>query len=100
MLEALQEAANPNITATIRDRYFNAACGTPEVVFPQLIRLAQAHLKKLSIGNRIHFSQQITKLLGQCETEYPARLDLHDQGIFQIGYYHQVQKRYEKKEEK
>jgi len=24
---------------------------------------------------------------------------LHDQGIFQLGYYHQTQKRYEKKSE-
>lgn len=100
VLEALQEAANPNINATIRDRYFNSACATPAVVFPQLIRLAQAHLKKLSDGNRIFFSKQMTELIGRFGSEYPARLNLNDQGIFQIGYYHQTQKRYEKKEDK
>lgn len=31
---------------------------------------------------------------------YPARLSLQDQGVFQIGYYHQTQKRFMKKEEK
>lgn len=30
---------------------------------------------------------------------YPARLSLPEQGAFQIGYYHQTQKRYTKKEE-
>jgi len=100
VLEALQEAANPNINATIRDRYFNSACATPAIVFPQLIRLAQAHLKKLSEGNRIYFSKQMTDLIGKFDREYPARLSLYDQGVFQIGYYHQTQKRYEKKEDK
>lgn len=100
VLEALQEEANPNINATITDKYFNSACATPAVVFPQLIRLAQAHLKKLREGTRIHFNRQITDLLGRIQSSYPARLSLHDQGIFQIGYYHQTQKRYEKKEDK
>ena len=31
---------------------------------------------------------------------YPARLTLPEQGAFQLGYYHQTHKRYEKKEEK
>lgn len=100
VLEALQEAANPGINTTIVDRYFNSACATPAVVFPQLIRLAQAHLKKLSEGNRIYFNRQITELIGKFDSEYPFRLGLHDQGVFQIGYYHQTQKRYEKKEDK
>lgn len=100
VLEALQKAANPGINTTIVDRYFNSACATPAVVFPQLIRLAQAHLKKLSEGNRIYFNRQITELVGKFDSEYPVRLGLYEQGIFQIGYYHQTQKRYEKKEDK
>lgn len=100
ILEALQEAANPNINTTIRDRYFNSACATPAIIFPQLIRLAQAHLKKVSERNRIIYSRQMTELIGRIEKEYPARLNLYDQGVFQIGYYHQTQKRYEKKEDK
>ena len=100
ILEALQETANPNINTTIRDRYFNSACATPAIIFPQLIRLAQAHLKKLNEGNRIFYSRQMSELIGRIEKEYPARLNLYDQGVFQIGYYHQTQKRYEKKEDK
>lgn len=30
----------------------------------------------------------------------PARMNLTDQGLFILGYYHQTQKRYVKKEEK
>lgn len=31
---------------------------------------------------------------------FPRRLSLEEQGMFILGYYHQVQKRFEKKEEK
>ena len=47
ILEAIQSAANPNITATIKDKYFNSASATPSHVFPVLVNLAQKHLKKV-----------------------------------------------------
>lgn len=99
VLEGLQRAANPGINTTIRDRFFNSACATPGVVFPQLIKLAQAHLKKLDGGLSVHYNQQLGDILSRFDTDYPARLSLYDQGIFQLGYYHQVQARYTKKEE-
>ena len=98
VLEALQEKANPGINATIRDKYFSSASATPAIVFPTLIRLAQAHLKKLDYGWRIHFDRQIGEILQQMETNYPTRLSLQDQGVFQLGYYHQTQQRFMKKE--
>ena len=100
VLEGLQEAANPGINTTIRDRYFNSACCTPAVVFPTLIRLSQAHLKKLDIGLAVHFQRQLQSLMGMMDESYPARLNLTDQGIFQLGYYHQTQARYQEKEDK
>lgn len=100
VLETLQKAANPNISTTIVDRYFNSACATPAMVFPQLIRLALAHLKKISDGSRFNFNKQIMDLVGRLNRAYPVRLSLNDQGIFQIGYYHQTQKRFVKKEDK
>lgn len=100
VLEGIQEAANPGINTTIRDRYFNSACCTPAVVFPVLIRLAQAHLKKMDGGLSAYMNRQLQALMGMLDEAYPGRLNLSDQGIFQLGYYHQRQKRYEKKEEK
>ena len=100
ILEGLQQRANPSINTTIRDRYFNSACATPAIVFPQLIKLSQAHLKKLDGGLSTHYSRQLGSILAMFESDYPLRLSLYDQGIFQLGYYHQVQSRYTKKEEK
>ena len=99
VLEALQQKANPGINATIKDRYFNSACATPAVVFPALIRLAQNHLNKLDGGVKVYYDKMITGLLNAVEESYPVRLSLQDQGIFQIGYYHQKQKLFTKKEE-
>lgn len=99
-LEGLQKDANPGIKATIRDKYFNSACCTPAVVFPLLIRLSQAHLKKLDGGWAVNAQRQLQSLMGMLDEEYPVRLNLKDQGVFQLGYYHQTQKRYEKKEDK
>ena len=100
VLEAVQKAANPGIKTTIKDRYFNAACATPGMAFPTLLRLSQKHLQKLNDGLATHYDKQITELMAQLpESGFPARLSLPDQGKFTIGYYHQTQKRFAKKNE-
>lgn len=100
VLEAAQQKANPNINTTIKDRYFNSACATPALVFPTLLRLAQSHLSKIGGGAEVYYDKMITELIGNVTQSYPLRLSLQDQGIFQIGYYHQKQKLFTKKEEK
>ena len=99
VLEAVQEAANPNINTTIKDRYFNSACATPAMVFPTLINLAQKHLKKLKPNQVTYYNKQIGELMECITCTYPAHLTLPEQGAFQIGYYHQTQARFTKKEE-
>ena len=98
VLEAVQDAANPGINTTIKDKYFSSACATPAVVFPTLVKLAQKHLQKLAPGSKIFYNQQLTDLMGKLSQPYPARMTLPEQGAFEIGYYHQTQKRYEKKD--
>ena len=97
VLEALQTAANPGINTTIKDKYFNSASATPSTVFPILTNLAQKHLKKLDIGLRIYYDNQITDILSKLEENYPTHLNLPQQGSFQLGYYHQTQARFKKK---
>lgn len=97
--EALQEKANPGINATIKDKYFNAAASTPATIFPLLNNLAQKHLRKLEKGQQVYFNRMIGKIKEILPEELPIRLTLPEQGSFDLGYYHQTQKRYEKKEE-
>lgn len=101
VLEAVQEEANPGINATIRDRYFNSACATPGAVFPILMKLKNSHIRKIERQKdwkKTYFEKLLTELTGKLE-DFPKRLTLEEQGHFILGYYHQVQKRYEKKEE-
>ena len=101
LLETIQDAANPGINTTITDRYFSSASATPAVVFPTLINLAKKHMKKLSPAQGVYYEKQLTELMGKMDTDhYPTHLTLQQQGAFQLGYYHQTQARYEKKEEK
>ena len=99
VLEAVQQSANPGINTTIKDRYFNSASATPAAVFPLLINLAQKHLAKLDGGLATYYDKKITELNSRITCTLPARMSLPEQNAFQIGYYHETQKRYAKKEE-
>ena len=99
VLEAIQSSANPGVNATIKDKYFNSASATPSRVFPSLINLAQKHLRKLDKGLGISYSKQLTELTAKLGEDFPDRMTLPQQGAFQLGYYHQTQARYQKKEE-
>lgn len=98
VLEMIQKAAIPTVNAGIRDKYFNSASSSPSSVFPLLINLAQKHLAKLSDGSRIFYDKILGSLMRKIDEEYPSRMSLAEQGAFQLGYYHEKQNLYEKKE--
>ena len=96
VLEKIQEEASPGLNATIRDRYYGAASSTPVAVFTTLLRLKNAHLKKLSPGRTATFEKLLGEVLGPV-TDFPKHLPLPDQGRFALGYYHQRQDFFTKK---
>ncbi|HHV62959.1 MAG TPA: type I-C CRISPR-associated protein Cas8c/Csd1 [Firmicutes bacterium] len=97
ILEKAQQEATPGLNATIRDRYFGAASATPGAVFPQLLRLAQHHVSKAEYGGLL--DKQIEKVLYGLDN-FPSHLNLTEQGLFMLGYYHQRQAFYQKDEKK
>jgi len=98
MEKAQQDAAEKELNATIKDRYFTSACATPATTFPILLRLSQHHISKAKYGKtsdrRI---QEIMQLLDVEESPFPKHLNLDEQGIFVLGYYHQRADFYHKK---
>ena len=59
-------------------------------------------MKKLrgsNTGLAVSLDKQLTDLLSRLGENYPARMNLPQQGAFQLGYYYQTQARYQKKEE-
>lgn len=98
-LEKIQEEANPGLNATIRERYYGSACASPVTVFANLMRLKNHHLAKMeNRGRVINFETLLGEIMRKL-TDFPAHLDLHEQGRFAIGYYHQRQEFFTKKED-
>lgn len=95
-LERIQEQAQPGINATIRDRYYGAASTTPVAVFTTLLRLKNAHLKKLSDSFGGYFEKLIGEILAPLSC-FPRQLTLSQQAEFALGYYHQRQTFFTKK---
>lgn len=93
VLERIQEKAQPDINATIRDRYYGAASSNPITVFPQLLKLKNHHLVKLQPGDeayKTYMEKKIGEIMDMI-TAFPAHLALNEQAQFAIGYYHQRQ---------
>ena len=104
---AQKQALGGNVNATIRDKYYGAASATPRSVFPILQRNAMNHLAKLrkdpkSRGAEIRLDRDITQIY-ECSTPeklFVPTLTMEHQALFAIGYYHQKNAFFTKKEEK
>lgn len=96
-LEKTQEDALPGINATIRDRFYSAASATPGTVFPRLLRTYQHHLSKLDGGYKVNRERAVQQIMTGLN-DMPGHLPLEGQGLFAIGYYHQRQDFFTKKD--
>jgi CRISPR-associated protein Csd1 len=94
-LEKAQRDALGDINASIKDRYFGAASSTPARVFPILLRLTQHHVSKAEWGRAT--DRRIGEIMDGIE-DFPAFLPLEEQGLFALGYYHQRNAFYAKRE--
>jgi CRISPR-associated protein Csd1 len=98
------DAAGRELNRTIRDAYFGAAMGTPASVFPRLEVLNGHHLRSLR-RDKPGLAVKRDKLLAEitwgldAQIAYPRTMPLHEQGRFALGYYHQRQAFYTRKEE-
>ena len=102
VLERIQEeAAKPNVlNSTIRDRFYGAASATPVTAFPHLMKLKNHHLSKLdNRGMAIKLEKHVGQIVDKLEAgdSFPSHLSLPDQGRFAVGYYHQRQAFFAKK---
>jgi len=102
VLEKVQQEAVPGAGATIRDRFWGATSATPRMVFPHLLSLKNHHVSKIQTDNP-HRALFFEKLFGEIidnigSSGFPAHLTMDQQGLFCIGYYHQRQDLFKKKE--
>lgn len=99
VLEKLQQDATGS-NETIASRFFGSASTAPHSIFGLLIKNSQAHLnavRKKSKGIEINYSRRIQEILKNLES-FPSVLDLKEQAEFALGYYHERQDLYTKRE--
>ncbi len=106
VMENLQSAALPGIKATIRDKYFASASSAPRASFPHLLRNAHNHFAKLRKqedkgGLAGFFDNALRDILDGIEADdgFPTTLNMEEQGLFFLGYYHQKAYRSPKNED-
>ncbi len=100
LLERAQEiASGGNLNATIRDRFYGAASSSPVTVFSRLLTLKNHHVAKFDRpGDRIFIERSIGEVMSGINS-FPARLTLAEQGLFAVGYYHQRQALFTKRDD-
>ena len=91
ILAALQKRALGAVGAGVIQRYYASASTNPGLVFGRLIKSAQYHIDKLGPDK----SGYLESLLAQTMTYvspkgFPQVLSLQEQGLFGLGYYHQI----------
>lgn len=100
VLERIQEVSHPGINATIRDRFYGAASSSPVSVFPRLLKLKNHHLAKMeNQGQKTFYEREIGEIISEIKA-FPRFLPIDQQALFAVGYYHQRQEIFRKKEER
>lgn len=100
VLEKAQSEAIEGVNAGIRERFYSSASETPRTVFPLLLRTFPHWLAKNARKHEHFFNKIAREIIAGIDagTGFPARLNLDDQGLFALGYYHQMQSFFTKKE--
>lgn len=96
VLVKAQKDVLPNLNRTIQDSYYGSASASPRSVFPRILRLHRHHLGAMETSVRIAYDKLEQEICGKLH-DFPAHLNLEQQGLFALGFYHQTQTFYTKK---
>lgn len=105
LYEQTQTAAlGRNVNATIKDKFYGAAAAQPRRVFPLLDKGSTNHLSKIGKqrpGQRVNLEKAIGSVLEAMspnDDPFPASLNAPEQALFALGYYHQRNDFFRKRE--
>jgi CRISPR-associated protein Csd1 len=95
-LESLQYAALGKLNSTVVDRFYGSLSSTPIVAYSRLMAGARNHVSKLGKENggaAVREEQRLQQIHSRISS-IPARLDLEEQALFSLGYYHEKADRF------
>lgn len=101
VLERIQNQALGELNAGIADRYYGSASAVPFSVFPRLLGGAKHHLSRLrkdKAGMAVNLEKDLGSIISKLPETFPRHFSIDEQGRFAIGYYHQKQSYFVKKD--
>lgn len=90
ILAALQKRALGSVGAGVIQRYYASASTNPGLVFGRLLKNAQYHIDKLGPDKSSYFEYLLAQTMTCIPNDFPRVLSLQEQGLFGLGYYHQI----------
>lgn len=86
--ERIQQAAMPDVNASVMQRFYASAIQTPALVLGRLSRMSIHHLEKLDRPRLAqHFKEHLQQIASQMTGTMPTTLSLEEQSEFALGYY-------------
>ncbi len=100
IVERAQTASQPGINFTIKDQAYATMSVTPAALYNRVFSLSVNYFRRIPRqGTQIYLKNLLSEVADKISVEgVPMRLSLEDQGRFALGYQHQNQSLYTKKE--
>lgn len=101
-LNQIQYAALGKTNTTVVSRFYGTASASPQTVFPSLIRLSGAHLRRMqrdSPAAHHRLERQLNEIMARLDGSFPKMFNAEDQGRFALGFYHQRARRQQELDE-
>ncbi len=100
IVERAQTASHPGLSYTIKDQTYATLSVTPAALFNRVFSLSANYFRRIPTqGTQIYLKTLFSEVTDKLSIEgVPMRLSLEDQGRFALGYQHQNQMFYVRKE--
>ncbi|MCL1990450.1 MAG: type I-C CRISPR-associated protein Cas8c/Csd1 [Defluviitaleaceae bacterium] len=96
--EKIQEDDGGNVT--IKSNYFASASVTPASIFPNVVKSGELYLQKLQGGLKVTREKLVSEIMSLLPAApLPKNLTFEEQNLFVLGYYHQRQAFFTKKDQ-
>jgi CRISPR-associated protein Csd1 len=93
IFEEIQYTALGNVNANVGDKFYGVFSTTPSMVFGRLHDNARKHLRKIrgeNSGGDFGLTRRLAEVMFLIDSPPPGVLSPLQQGMFAVGYYHQL----------
>ncbi|MFR9592903.1 MAG: type I-C CRISPR-associated protein Cas8c/Csd1, partial [Rikenellaceae bacterium] len=100
IVERAQTASQPGVNYTIKDQTYATMSVTPAALYNRVFSLSVNYFRRIPRqGTQVYLKNLLSEVADKISIDgVPMRLSLEDQGRFALGYQHQFQSFYTKRE--